>query len=189
MEPLEEHKLADAECDDMIEWVKCENGKGAIDRAGQYLADWWIGDVAPEDYDKWSQAIDVVENWRACHALPLNVVQKALRDRAQKIEPKVIVAQRLKRFPSIMNKLSRESSMKLSQMQDLGGCRAILSSVKNVIALYDAYRPSLSLLLPEETSRKPYDYISHPKEDGYRGIHVVARYHPRIANRAPWNGL
>jgi hypothetical protein len=29
---------------------------------------------------------------------------------------------------------------------------------------------------------------SFPKEDGYRGIHIVARYHPRLAERMPWNG-
>lgn len=173
---------------DMVEWIKCEYGKGVIDRAGETLIDWWVGDdPKPTDYEAWDNALQVIGNWRACHSLPLNIVQKGLRDRARKIEPKVIIAQRLKRFASIMNKLSREGRMKLSQMQDLGGCRAILSSVGNVNALYETYS-GVARLLPEETSLKCYDYISNPKEDGYRGIHVVARYHPRIANRAPWDG-
>ncbi|HKF51612.1 MAG TPA: RelA/SpoT domain-containing protein [Candidatus Acidoferrales bacterium] len=179
-------RYASEPSDDMTEWVKCDSGKGAIDRAGSSLVDWWVSVEAPTDYSAWHAAFAVVENWRACHALPLNVIQRALRGRAQRIEPKVIVAQRLKRFSSIMNKLARESSMKLSQMQDLGGCRAILSNIAAVNSLYDMYR--IAPLLPEEGSLKCYDYVSNPKDDGYRGIHVVARYHPRIRSRAPWDG-
>jgi len=170
----------------MVEWTICEYGKGAIDRAGQCLLEWWTTAGDPADHAKWSNALGVVENWRACHGLPLNVIQRALRGRAQKIEPKVIVAQRLKRFSSIMNKLARESSMKLSQMQDLGGCRAILSNIDAVNSLYDMY--GSAPLFSEEGSLKRYDYIKEPKDDGYRGIHVVARYHPRIRSREAWDG-
>jgi hypothetical protein len=42
--------------------------------------------------------------------------------------------------------------------------------------------------LEENSSIKPYDYITHPKSDGYRGIHIVARYHPRKSERLPWDG-
>src|SRR5712664_4000075 len=85
-----------------------------------------------------------------------------------------------------MNKLVREPDMKLSQMQDLGGCRAILSSVPFVVAVYNMYGQEPRL--DEEGSLKCYDYITDPKKDGYRGIHVVARYHPRLTERAPWSG-
>jgi putative GTP pyrophosphokinase len=173
----------------IMEWVKCGHGKGKIDRAGDFLAQWWMSDEVdndPEYVKTWQEKFSIVENWRACHGLPLNVIQRGLRGRAKKIEPRVLVAQRLKRFPSIMNKLSREPSMKLSQMQDLGGCRAIFSEISSVIRVYDLYR--LTPLLPEEGSLKCYDYIQNPKEDGYRGIHVVARYHPRIEAREPWDG-
>jgi len=170
--------------DDMTEWVKRENGKGGIDRAGQLLVKWWISE---EDMpaEKWAPSYHIVTNWRACHILPLNVIQAGLRARIRRVEQNALVAQRLKRFSSIMNKLVREPSMKLSQMQDLGGCRAILSSVPSVVAVYRMYEQEPQL---EEGSLKCYDYISTPKEDGYRGIHVVARYHPRLAERAPWNG-
>jgi len=86
-----------------------------------------------------------------------------------------------------MNKLTRERDMKLSQMQDLGGCRAILSNVSAVNALYRMYQEPQQTL-SEEGSLKCYDYVSSPKADGYRGIHVVARYHPRLADRGPWGG-
>jgi hypothetical protein len=42
-------------------------------------------------------------------------------------------------------------------------------------------------LLSTEGSLKCYDYIKQPKDDGYRGIHIAGRYHPRVASREPWN--
>ncbi len=77
--------------------------------------------------------------------------------------------------------------MKLSQMHDLGGCRAILSNIRAVRKLFDMYQEDQPSL-PLEGSVKCYDYLSEPKDDGYRGIHVVARYHPRIEERLAWNG-
>jgi hypothetical protein len=172
----------------MAEWVKREHTKGAIDRAGDELLPWWI--ASPENPVKLENLgilYGIVQNWRTSHGLPLNVIQAGLRFRAKGVDPKVIVAQRMKRFLSVMNKLEREPHMKLSQMQDLGGCRAIVADVKAVRQIYDMYRGN-ALLLPEEAHLKCYDYIQHPKSDGYRGIHVVARYAPRIDKRLPWNG-
>jgi ppGpp synthetase/RelA/SpoT-type nucleotidyltranferase len=175
--------------DDMMDWVKRENSKGAIDRAGQRLMQWWTTPNEDMPTEEWSPIYHVVDNWRACHGLPLNVIQAGLRARIRRLKQNALVAQRLKRFSSIMNKLARESDMKLSQMQDLGGCRAILSSISTVNALYRMYQePQPSVFAEEEGSLKCYNYISKPKEDGYRGIHVVARYHPRLIVRTPWNG-
>src|ERR1700740_2518737 len=123
----------------MAEWVKPAHRMGVIDRAGKALVPWWEDFDAPTTPEI-GEAYGIVENWRTCHALPLNVFQAVLRSRAKKIESGVLVAQRLKRFSSLMNKLVREPQMKLSQMQDLGGCRAILSNVAAVDALWDAYR-------------------------------------------------
>ena len=44
----------------------------------------------------------------------------------------LIVAERLKRLDSIINKLKREPSMSLWAMQDLGGCRFIVPTIKEV---------------------------------------------------------
>jgi hypothetical protein len=170
----------------MIEWVKRGHSKGEIDKSGGVLIPWWTDPDAKLD-DPLYQAYKVVENWRTSHGLPLNVVQAVLRSRSQRVEANVIVAQRLKRFSSILNKLVRESAMKLSQMHDLGGCRAILSNVPAVRTLFEMYRGE-PVLLSDETSLRCYDYISNPKDDGYRGIHVVVRYHPRQQSRAPWDG-
>ena len=94
-----------------------------------------------------------------------------------------IVAQRLKRFGSVMRKLLREPQMKLSQMQDLGGCRAIVQSVEQVRDLEGRY-----LAEREGQEMRCYDYISTPKADGYRGIHMVGRYAAKGDAQEVWNG-
>jgi hypothetical protein len=77
--------------------------------------------------------------------------------------------------------------MQLSQMQDLGGCRAIIPNVMDLNQLYGLYRGPQDLF-ESESAVKCYDYIGHPKEDGYRGVHIVGRYRARIASNEPWNG-
>jgi len=84
-----------------------------------------------------------------------------------------------------MDKLSREPTMKLSQMQDLGGCRAIFNRVESVIKVAELYRQSV---YAAESGLKCYDYIQFPKPDGYRGIHIVGRYRARVEKNEIWNG-
>jgi hypothetical protein len=167
----------------MAEWVRRAYGKGEIDRAGALLIPWWGGAPRPDDL---GHAYRVIQNWRTSHGLPLNVFQAGLRSRAKRVDEDILVAQRMKRFSSVMNKLVREPHMKLSQMQDLGGCRAILPDVPSVDTLYGMYRGD-EPLYETETSLKCYDYIRHPKEDGYRGIHIVGRYQARTESRDLWN--
>jgi len=163
----------------MAEWVKREYSKGEIDRVGSLFLS------REMNHDEIPRAYEVIQNWRSSHALPLLTFRMGLSKRARRIEPDAIIAQRLKRFSSIMNKLLREPTMKLSQMQDLGGCRAILSSVYQVKRLASLYR---NPVLDSESSLKCYDYIDNPKADGYRGFHIVGRYKPHIEKNEPWNG-
>ncbi len=161
----------------MAEWIKREYSKSEIDRAGTILVPWWKNE-APET-EKLGRLYRIIQNWRTSHAMPLLTFRMSLEKRAKRLEPKAIVAQRLKRFSSAMNKLAREPQMKLSQMQDLGGCRAIVSDIKCVERLYSMYRES-EALFNSEGKLKCYDYIRSPKIDGYRGIHVVGRYNARV---------
>jgi (p)ppGpp synthase/HD superfamily hydrolase len=167
----------------MTEWIKREFSKGEIDRCGSSLIPWWSRS-GPKPDDLW-RGYTIIQNWRSSHALPLLTFRMGLSQRARRIEPKAIIAQRLKRFSSVMNKLAREPMMKLSQMQDLGGCRAILKSIDSVYRVASLYRAPVS---DSESSLKYYDYIKSPKADGYRGIHIVGRYHARVEKNEPWNG-
>lgn len=169
----------------MADWTKPTYTKGEVDRAGLTLLPWWRNGTKPDDLDL---AFIIVENWRSSHSMPLLTFRMSLSNRARRLEQGAIVAQRLKRFSSLMNKLDREPTMKLSQMQDLGGCRAILSNVKAVGRLYDVYRDTIAPLVEPGYGMKCYDYIQKPKLDGYRGIHIVGRYHPRVDTNEPWDG-
>ncbi|MDR5729146.1 MAG: RelA/SpoT domain-containing protein [Terriglobia bacterium] len=170
----------------MAKWTKCESSKGEIDRYGLLLVPWWNNRApAPKDLGRgyW-----VIQNWRSSHAMPLLVFRGHLAKRAEKLDSNAIIAQRLKRFSSIMHKLSRESHMKLSQMQDLGGCRAIVTDIDVLDCLFKLYRDSNDDFSQLEGGMKCYNYVQWPKVDGYRGVHLVGRYNARAKQNEAWNG-
>ena len=168
----------------MTQWAKREFAKSEIDREAAFLIPWWNDKGAPATGEV-GKAYGVIQNWRNSHALPLLTFRMGLTQRARRVEPNVIIAQRLKRLASVMDKLSREPTMKLSQMQDLGGCRAIFNRVESVIKAAELYRQSV---YAAESGLKCYDYIQFPKPDGYRGIHIVGRYRARVEKNEIWNG-
>jgi len=132
-------------------------------------------------FDEVEVAQDIVNNFRSSHSYPLNTFQVGLR----RLAPHgAVIAQRLKRLPSILAKLElRQDTMKLSQMQDIGGCRAILQSVTSVRAVREAYRRSEM----KHHFQNEKDYIADPRESGYRGMHLVYRYFSD--KNKTWNGL
>jgi hypothetical protein len=174
----------------MAEVVKRLHTKGEIDRAGELLVPWWeLYPKSPIDDRLLGTMYSVIDNWRASHAKPLLTFRMGLTQRAKRVEKGVIIAQRMKRFSSVMNKLMRERDMKLSQMQDMGGCRGIMSNVDAVQRLFELYLGSHTPnMFDSEGSLKCYDYIKKPKNDGYRGIHIVGRYRSRYAINEAWNG-
>lgn len=83
-----------------------------------------------------------------------------------------LVVQRLKRAPSIVNKLKIEDKMSLSRMQDIAGCRVVLRNIQEIKRFESALAESgLSKFLVRRTS-----YIDRPKKSGYRGIHFIYQY-------------
>jgi ppGpp synthetase/RelA/SpoT-type nucleotidyltranferase len=166
-------------------WVKRAYSKGEIDRAGKALVNLSLGDPAREE------AIWVVDNWRSCHAYPLQVIKMTLKLRAKRIDRNALVAQRLKRRPSIELKLRDNPNMQLSQMQDLGGCRAVLGSAKQALRLVRRYK-KYNAKSPKDRSRwdgsEDFDYIAHPKPDGYRSIHLIFRFNSPSKDRQCYQG-
>jgi hypothetical protein len=132
--------------------------------------------------------LDVIDNWRSSHALPLQTIKMLLKGRARAIDGSAIVAQRLKRLPSIRSKLQRET-IRLQQMQDLGGCRAIVKDMTTLVALAAKFNQSLE---KEDTRRHKLvdskDYIASPKADGYRSLHHVFEYRTSTAHLACFSG-
>jgi Region found in RelA / SpoT proteins len=90
------------------------------------------------DSNSWSkeldEAFDIVGAWRTLHTFPMNFIRISLQHRARQFDSDALVSQRLKRIPAIQLKLRRAEfhNMKLSTMQDIAGCRAVVNTVANV---------------------------------------------------------
>jgi ppGpp synthetase/RelA/SpoT-type nucleotidyltranferase len=165
-------------------WTKPQFGKGRVDAAGDIL-------LKPNPSElEYAEALACINNWRSSHSYPLQALKMTLLGRAKKIDKDAVVAQRLKRLSSITLKLERNSNMKLSQMQDIGGCRAVVSTVERVTTLVGKYEESWAKN-PKDRSElvKKYDYIAQPKLDGYRSVHFVYKYRSRAKEYLPYNGL
>lgn len=149
--------------------------KSKVDRAGQTFA----SELRKVDQGKTIErspavleAVEIIDWWREEHARPLSRVAANLRYYAGQHEaPKV--TQRLKKFPTIVDKLLREPTMKLSRMADIGGVRAVLPDQAA------AYRVA-SQLRRNWTITKFRDYVAEPKADGYRALHLINRNRGRL---------
>jgi len=147
-------------------WAQTQYSKTKVKQAGEVLID----ETATADMR--FEAMEIMSNWRAAHAYPMQAVLMLLRKMACRIDKNVVVVQRLKRLPSIQNKLTKQQRMSLSRMQDIAGCRAVVGTVSDTKLLADA-------LVKSKTRHKLHrkdDYITNPKESGYRGIHLVYKY-------------
>lgn len=163
-------------------FAKRWHSKGRIDRAGKELI------TLPPTDPLMDETLDVINNWRACHGFPLQSIKMTLLMRAKSVYPSALIAQRLKRLPSIAIKLRDNPNMKLSQMQDMGGCRAILRNMAQVDRLVQIYEKSRSTNpkgRPEWAGKS--DYVTNPKEDGYRSIHLIYKYRSLVSDKRIYN--
>lgn len=140
--------------------------RGKVNRAGAIL----ISDAASSS--EFAEALALINHWRACHAYPVNTFQATLRSRLKKVCENSLVAQRMKRIPSIAKKLTMNNGMQLARMQDIGGLRAVVDNVAQVRKLHSLYTDgSLTHELIDTD-----DYIATPKPTGYRSLHLIYRY-------------
>lgn len=132
-----------------------------------------------------ARLLSIINNWRSIHNHPLNTFNQNIRSYALALDKNAIIGRRLKRLKSIGHKLERFENMKLTQIQDMGGCRAIMGSVSGVRKLRHSYFKSSI----RHELRKEDDYINQPKVTGYRGIHLIYKF--KSDRRGPdcYNGL
>lgn len=158
-------------------WKTVIYSKKQIDKAGQMIK---RKELTP---DERKQYLDIIDNWRAAHAFPMNTFTINLKKKTSN-NMGIIVVQRLKRLNTIIEKLDRFSDMKLSRMQDLGGCRVILPKIEDVYSLRDKIVNSRI----RHKLHNEKDYIKEPNPDtGYRGIHLIYQY---VSDRNDkYNGL
>ena len=163
-----------------MEYVHCEFSKSQVDKAGAGLA------RAPKAWSENSDiedAVNIINSYRSAHNWPLLLFRLVLTSRARKIDATSTVAQRLKRLPAIESKLRRLSSMRLTQMEDIGGCRAVVRSVEMVRRISQLYEKSRT----RHKRLPPVDYLVSPRNTGYRGIHLI--YACNSDRKPEFNGL
>jgi hypothetical protein len=63
-----------------------------------------------------------------------------------------------------------------------------MPDIQSLAMLLSIYRATNDDFVQSEGGMKCYDYVKFPKEDGYRGIHLVGRYKARAKKNEDWNG-
>jgi putative GTP pyrophosphokinase len=154
--------------------------KGEVNRAGRLAAECLAvlrsKDEAAiarlEELDSIDRAFELIDWWRGLHAKPLTSLSANLRHYV-KPHGHVLVTQRLKRFPTVVDKILREPKMNLTQMADIGGCRALLP---NQAAANDVAKD----LRRNWDVQRTRDYVAEPKASGYRAVHLIVRRKGRL---------
>jgi ppGpp synthetase/RelA/SpoT-type nucleotidyltranferase len=144
-----------------------------VNRAGKTIRRVMRGEADPALHAEFPEAVEVLLAFRAAHQRPLTTANMGLRSIVKTVDcedPEV--SQRLKRVPTIVDKLRREPTLALANMQDLGGCRAVLRDV-------DEVRRVQARIEHHGRVERVADYIAAPRASGYRGVHAIVRYHDR----------
>lgn len=150
-----------------------EHSMGDVRRAGEVIArdlSW-----TPESEEQIRQAFTVANRWREHHEFPMRSMRGSLRAHIYHRRLNGFAVSRLKRMNAIRRKLNRmdekEKPLGLNQLQDLGGCRAIMNTMEDVEGLARAVRERF-----QHVRRGEDDYIRNPKDDGYRCHHLKYGY-------------
>lgn len=164
----------------MADYPVLRYSNNQVKKAGKALA----GDLLwmPEREAEIVEAFRIAYNWRDSHAYPMRKFRYQLIGKIKRAKNPGITAARTKRMASIRKKL-RRSTTQLVQMQDLGGCRAIMASIEGVAALLDIYRADVAHKILDDRS-----YIESPKGGGYRSHHFVFQFKATSDDEAAHDG-
>jgi ppGpp synthetase/RelA/SpoT-type nucleotidyltranferase len=152
----------------MREFPQFQYSMNEVKRVGEALR----GDIAWHETRRAEvlHIFSVANNWIDTHLYPMVRIRHDVVAKVRKLKLAGITASRLKRMSSVRKKLRRLPT-KLDQIQDLGGCRAVLRSIADARKLFEFYQTASTHHL-----HKPTDYIAHPKVGGYRSYHLMLRF-------------
>ena len=141
--------------------------KTLIDKAGRALSK-----DNETDVDKYIKYVEAFDEYRKNHLDPLSQTTVELQQWLNSYGSEYFIAQRLKRKPQILRKL-RRFSVRLSQLQDIGGSRIIVdkdSDVDKVVAFLNSKFENQE----EVNILRQTDYRGEGREDsGYRAYHII----------------
>ncbi|RJN31893.1 RelA/SpoT domain-containing protein [Nesterenkonia natronophila] len=142
-----------------------------VKKAGSKVRKFFRGDSSV-DLEGLDQALRTIEAHRAQFSDPLTRVNNRLRQRLMSAGSKARVTQRLKKMPTILDKLRREPRLDLSRMRDIGGCRIVLDDLQELDHVHAAIVSNW-----RGGTEDPADYVRSPRESGYRAVHCFVRDH------------
>lgn len=150
-----------------------EYSKHDIRRAGERLSGalFWDG----TDREEIIRTFAIASNWRDSHVYPMRSLRMSLIQRMRKLSVGGFSASRPKTMASIRRKLRIQKTMKLDQINDLGGCRIVTDDIAGMWAIVTECMEGF----PHPVRGRPYDYVRVAKPDGYRSYHVVFDFHAK----------
>lgn len=164
----------------MSKFPELQYSKGDVVRAGKALEGKLIW--SPETEQEVLRTFQVTNNWLASHALPMAQMRAELQGRMRAVDAKGLSAARLKQMQSIRSKLTRISS-NLRQLQDLGGCRAVVPSIDDARRLVSSIKETSRHELKREDP-----YMDAPRVSGYRSHHLIYSFEPRNDHEEGFRG-
>ncbi|WP_216360162.1 RelA/SpoT domain-containing protein [Sphingobium yanoikuyae] len=140
--------------------------KSRIDKAGRSLA-------SPKELTIESLELEEdFDEYRISHLEPLSLTTLELQSWLHEYGGSYYIAQRVKRKPQIVRKL-RRLSVRLTQLQDIGGCRIIVEKNEDVDRLISFIKENVS---KSETFivKRVTDYRDKGRDEtGYRSAHLL----------------
>lgn len=132
---------------------------GDIKRLGYRLRDCRGKYISDED-------LDLLQAHRLSFTQPLFKIFKELIQLKSGVQRSAIIAFRLKRITTIIDKVIRKPDMQLNRMWDIAGIRIIFSDKASA-------RKMVNLILENyEVRGKVRDYFEKPKKIGYQAFHI-----------------
>ena len=152
---------------DQPNYLNYKFSKSQIDKAGELIR------KSKNQTHQYKKALKVIKEWRSYHSKPLTSIRNHIEYKGKEIDKNSLTIQRLKRLVSIQSKLQR-STTRLSKMQDIRGCRTIVSNKNKLYKLYQYLKEDRS---NKKSVIKIQDHVNNPnKITGYRGIHIIYKY-------------
>ena len=141
--------------------------------------------AGPETGFPFTDANLVVDDWRKLHLIPLqDLVAEVTRVLTENGVAAAFSSHRLKRMTSIIAKLRHNPGMGLGGLQDIGGARFVFEDIASLLKAQQIIsKASFEHFVAD---RDPYDYVSKPKESGYRSIHFTYKY---VSDNPDYDGL
>tara|TARA_B100000575_G_scaffold174015_1_gene139446 strand:- start:477 stop:1622 length:1146 start_codon:yes stop_codon:yes gene_type:complete len=160
----------------MGDWIKPANSRSEVRRAGEVLR---RSKHAEGGHLSESDALNILNNWKAAHELPLDIVFRSVMGHLDFTCHDRTIVSRRKRTESILLKLEQLPKLDLSRMQDLVGFRIVFRSddPRQNIECVEKLTERIRNAKWEDTKPTRFaNYIDDARDSGYRSQHIIFKY-------------